>query len=1173
MEIGSVASLVGELRQCQLLDAPQLDEIRQTLEPRFQDPRALAGQLLKQGWLTPFQVNQLFQGRGGELVLGQYVLLERMGDSGMGQVYKARHRRMRRLVSLTVISEALLAQPDARERFYSEIQAASQLTHANILTAYDAGPIGRTHFFAMEYTDGVDLERLVREEGGLPVDQACELIRQAALGLQHAGQRGLLHHDLNPANLLFLRPGSTRDEAESPSGPSTHGHGLVKIRNLGVTFLRQPSHNPRQDGGARVGANGAASPDFVAPEQGMSPLISDVRSELYSLGCVFYYLLTARVPFAGGTAAEKLARHHGEAPTPVSAFRLDVPPEVEAVLLGLLAKDPAERYQAPIDVAQALEGILATHYPPAIHEAPPAAVDEQAAREYVTAEPCPGAVGAGYPVSSAVETSVLTRTPGPVSNLKRLARSRRWLLFNLVGAGVLLLGLGLFVSLLLRKDKPTVKTSEPSTVIEDRARVEFDRLCAEVKAAENNLGKADAVRPRLLEFLVANPGMRLKVVEQLSLLPSGLDALDPATISPAPAKFLPKELVAVLGNSAAAPAGPAPTLLNAWSQVALTRSGETLSFWNVMTGKQLLTIPKANTMPLYGYGIAPTGKLAAILTSDKPERTDRVLRIYDLEAGRERASMVTNQLNLQNPIVFSANGEKIAVTGSDQIVRVWDLGAVDKPPLSWGPLGYIPATFTFAPNGATATVIGNDSKLRIIDTSDGKEKASLVGNTWTALPPFYSANGQRVAVMGLNQENPAMARWCPRVVDAMTGAHVCWVGRETFQVAMSAWCCALSGDGNLLAVVGNDSKPGQTGQGQAIMLWDVAQNKERASARSSTPVVGNLHVLGFTPDNRWLAAWTQDDMVRIYDTGTAKELTVARGPATKACALAFSPLGQWIALGHQDGSVKLFDPATSKARPLLGKGHFQAVTALAFSPDGQLLASVSFDQRLIIWDMARKQVKSESTLTKGFGTSLVFLPDGQSLAIGNHAPFVTLWDLGTQKETVVLDGLTDWVRGVAVSPDGRQLAVTCEDYSAKWWSISNTRHKYEARGELGTETRSVAFSPDGVLVAMARRADPCLRFRALGNPTPRAQVVLKGPAMPMRSVAYAPDGRRVALVSEENQLLLVNTDSGVITDRWLLERPVREVQFANDARHAATIHEDGTCFVYRLPPVLSSPAQ
>src|SRR5262249_42481028 len=152
-------------------------------------------------WLTAFQVKMFWKARGAELFLGQYVLLDRLGEGGMGEVYHAKHRRMERDVALKVIRREKLGSPEAGKRFQREIEAAAKLSHENVVMAYDADQAGDRHFFAMEFVEGTNLAKLVKEKGPLPIAQACDCIRQAALGLQHAHERGMVHRDIKPSNL------------------------------------------------------------------------------------------------------------------------------------------------------------------------------------------------------------------------------------------------------------------------------------------------------------------------------------------------------------------------------------------------------------------------------------------------------------------------------------------------------------------------------------------------------------------------------------------------------------------------------------------------------------------------------------------------------------------------------------------------------------------------------------------------------------------------------------------------------------------------------------------------------------------------------------------------------------------------------------------------------------
>jgi serine/threonine-protein kinase len=353
MPVDTAASLVNALRSTQVLSPAQLDEITKELVQRYPDARALARALIDREWLTPYQVNLLMQGAADKLSHGPYVIIERLGDNALGQVFKARHQLMNRLVTLTIVREELLAQPKAVEEFYQEIQAASQLSDPHILHSYDAGPIGKTHFFAMEHVDSVDLETLVQQSGPLQVSTAANFIHQAGEGLHHAHERGLLHHDLRPVNLLVAKnavPGAASLASRTPLPSKTQLKvATLKISNLGLTMLQ-----PRLRRAVAGVPTSEGTLDYVAPEQAHGTAPTDIRANLYSLGCIYYFLLAGRPPFTGGGSSTTLRQHQEDEPPPLESFRKDVPGETSKLIRTLLAKRPEDRYQTPAELLSAL---------------------------------------------------------------------------------------------------------------------------------------------------------------------------------------------------------------------------------------------------------------------------------------------------------------------------------------------------------------------------------------------------------------------------------------------------------------------------------------------------------------------------------------------------------------------------------------------------------------------------------------------------------------------------------------------------------------------------------------------------------------------------------------------------------------------------------------------------
>ncbi|MBY0527566.1 MAG: serine/threonine protein kinase [Gemmataceae bacterium] len=369
MPSGTATTFLDALRDARILSSTQQDEVR-TLQSRIANPRALAKELIQRGWLTPYQVNQLFLGKGSELVMGAYSVLERLGEGGTGQVFKARHMRMERTVALKLIRQELLSDPEVVGRFYREVQVLSQLSHPNIVHAYDAGPLGAAHFLVMEYVEGTDLSAMVKKQGPLGWEQSCDYISQAAQGLQHAHERALVHRDIKPSNLLVTRdqgPKAKVNVAEAKivsdaaatqaiAAPVLHPWGQVKLLDLGLARLRKGVDGELTQTLTPVGAGAVTmgTPDYLAPEQALDFHQVDIRADIYGLGCTLYYLLTGKPPFAGGTLAQKLMRHQQvEAPS-LKQSRTDLPAGLEPILRKMMAKKPEDRYQTPAQVATAL---------------------------------------------------------------------------------------------------------------------------------------------------------------------------------------------------------------------------------------------------------------------------------------------------------------------------------------------------------------------------------------------------------------------------------------------------------------------------------------------------------------------------------------------------------------------------------------------------------------------------------------------------------------------------------------------------------------------------------------------------------------------------------------------------------------------------------------------------
>ena len=263
-----------------------------------------------------------------------YKILRELGRGGMGVVYLAENRMMGRKEVLKVVSSHLLNRTGVLERFLREIRSAAQLNHPNIVTAYSATRVGESIVFSMQFVDGYDLSKLVQKSGQLPVAHACNFVYQAAQGLQHAHEHGMVHRDIKPSNLMLAREGNKP---------------IVKVLDFGLAKVTSEGQG---DSGLTGEGQMLGTPDYIAPEQIRDAQSADIRADVYSLGCTLYYLLAGRPPFHGDNLWDLYQAHFSMNAGPLNLVRPEVPAELAALVAKMMAKEPGRRFQTPAEVAQ-----------------------------------------------------------------------------------------------------------------------------------------------------------------------------------------------------------------------------------------------------------------------------------------------------------------------------------------------------------------------------------------------------------------------------------------------------------------------------------------------------------------------------------------------------------------------------------------------------------------------------------------------------------------------------------------------------------------------------------------------------------------------------------------------------------------------------------------------------
>jgi molecular chaperone DnaK len=347
----TVDAFLAVLRQSKLIVEDRLDALLQQAGEQgvpLDTPQAIASALLHSRALTRWQAKRLLAGKKKGFWLGDYRLLDLLGEGAMGSVYLAEHAVLRRKSAVKVLPAARAKDGSFLPRFLREARLAAALDHPNIVRAYDVDRAvvgdGEIYYLAMEYVKGINVQTTIDRGGPLPVPKAVDIARQAAEGLEHAHQAGLIHRDIKPANLLL-------DE-----------RGVLKILDLGL------AKSSREDEEASItlahDEKVLGTANFLSPEQARNSHTVDHRTDIYSLGCTLYCMLTGHPPFDKGSAAERIAAHQHSEPRPLTQLRPEAPADLARLVERMMAKDPAQRFQAAGQLAQQLDAWLARHKSP-----------------------------------------------------------------------------------------------------------------------------------------------------------------------------------------------------------------------------------------------------------------------------------------------------------------------------------------------------------------------------------------------------------------------------------------------------------------------------------------------------------------------------------------------------------------------------------------------------------------------------------------------------------------------------------------------------------------------------------------------------------------------------------------------------------------------------------------
>jgi WD40 repeat protein/tRNA A-37 threonylcarbamoyl transferase component Bud32 len=981
---------------------------------------------------------------------GDYEVIHEIARGGMGVVFKARQKKLNRLVAIKMILSGELASDEAVSRFFAEAQAAATLDHPGIVPVYEIGQHDGQHYFSMGYVDGKSLADRVAK-GPLPPKEAAEITRKIAEAIAYAHEKGVIHRDLKPANVLMDANGE----------PKVTDFGLARIQNQNSGMTRT---------GTVMG-----TPSYMPPEQaaGKTAEVGPL-SDVYSLGALLYCLLTGRPPFQAATPLDTLMQVIEKEPVSVQTLNAGVPKDLGTICQMCLQKESSNRYAS----AQAFADDLGRWIRGEPIQARAVSSSERALRWVKRNKLVSGLVagtlaailiGAGASLWFGIQAKIsehrakvsegialasaneatAAKAMAEASADKALAsadESRHSLYaahMGLVQRNWEAKKMAPFMDVLQRYGPKSPVSSAALRGFEwyyysRMANSSYETLWNTLSVAYSSDGAHLALARADGSIILGDVSTGLKTMT-LQGQPKWADKLifssDGTRLAAAGSVFSGDNTIKVwdllTGQECATLSGQQ----NGIACIAFSPDGTRLAsgandssikLWTVATGQEIVTL-QGHSGEVENVVFSPDGTRLA------SRGLDKTINLWNVTTGLKTKTLQGHDVPVIT-VAFSPDGTLLASGDGDSTVKLWNGLTGEEIVTLRGSRGSI-ESLAFSPDG-TRLASCNYSSIKLWDTTNWEEKATLNGGSVVSFSPDGGqlASGDSDGMIQLWDVSSG------RIINSLQG-HLARVSKLVF-----------SPDGARLVSWSDD---------KTVKLWDASPDPELLTDQQSK----YYSSMAYSLDGTQMALGGHDGIVSVWDVSTRQQTARLRGPDCSVKGITFSPDGKRLAWGTPLNTIELWDVSTGQKTATL-QGHSNWVSRVAFSPDGTQLASGSIDETIKLWDLSTGQEKATLQGHRSWVLSLDFSADGKLLASGSLTD-IKLWDVATGKETATLIpgyGNGHQVLSLDFSSDGRWLASGHDYGGIKLWNMSTSQQEANLQGHSSSVT-SVAFNPDGTRLA------------------------------------------------------------------------------------------------------------